>query len=288
MLRLAVATEGETYERMREPLARRGIEVVPLETAERTVNLGGDPYPDVDVGYVFPPRLMEGDFAAAALDVPWVNDRAAVLRSRNKAGTLRRLADAGIPVPETTLVSNPVDAEALRAAFRDYEPPVVVKPNSATRGKGVTLAHDIDSFLGITDYLDLVHDYRATADQSFLVQEYVPDARDYRVMVLEGECIGAVERKIPESGEDQRRWKRNVHRGAVARSVEPPANVRKLGEAAADALDIAVLGVDVLVTEDRAVITETNARPTIDDDSKYVDDIWDRLADVIHRTATGP
>jgi len=39
MRRLAVATQEETYERMREPLAERGIEVVPVQSSERTVHL---------------------------------------------------------------------------------------------------------------------------------------------------------------------------------------------------------------------------------------------------------
>ncbi|WP_136687537.1 ATP-grasp domain-containing protein [Halorhabdus amylolytica] len=284
MLRLAVATQAETFARMRDPLADRDIEVLALRTDERTVPLGGDPFPDVDVGYVFPPRLMEGSVADAVLDIPWINDRACVLRSRNKAETLRRLTDADVPVPETTLVSNPVDRDDLVEAFERFDPPVIVKPNSTTRGTGVTLAHDLDSFLGIADYLDLVHDYRATGDRSFLVQEFLPDARDYRVMVLEGEYVGAVERRTP--GTDGDRWKHNVHRGATARAVDLPAEHRRLAERAATALEIPFLGVDLLVTADRAVVSETNARPTIDD-GKYVRDFWDRLAAVIRRTADG-
>ena len=284
MLRLAVATQAETFARMRDPLADRGIEVRPLRTDERTVTIGGEPYPDVDVGYVFPPRLMEGSVADAVLDVPWINDRACVLRSRNKAEPLRRLADADVPVPETTLVSNPVDRDDLVEAFERFDPPVIVKPNSTTRGTGVTLAHDLDSFLGIADYLDLVHDYRAVGDRSFLVQEYLPDARDYRVMVLEGEFVGAVERRIP--GTDGDRWKHNVHRGATARAVDLLAEHRRLAERAATALEIPFLGVDLLVTADRAVVSETNARPTIDD-GNYVGDFWDRLAALIRRTADG-
>lgn len=285
MLRLAVATQAETFERMDAALPDRGIEVVGLQTDEVVIPLGGDPYPDVDVGYVFPPRLMEGGVADAALDVPWVNDRASVLRSRNKAETIRRLAAAGLPVPETVLVSNPVDRAALIAAFDRFDPPVVVKPNSTTRGVGVTTAHDLDSFLGIVDYLDLVHDYRATGDRSFLLQEFLPAARDYRVMVLDGEFVGAVERTVDERTHGDG-WKRNVHRGADADAIDLPETERTLAETAARVLDVPVLGVDLLVTDDRAVITETNARPTIDDAGKYVPDFWNRFAELIERTAS--
>lgn len=288
MLRLAVATQAETFERMREPLADRGIEVVPVQPSERTVDLTDDPFPSVDVGFVFPPRIMEGGVADAMLEIPWVNDREAVLRSRNKADVLARLGQADVPVPETVMASNPVDEAALGDAYDQVDGPVVVKPNSTTRGTGVAKAHDIDSFLGIVDYLDLVHDYRATADRSFLVQEYVPDARDVRAMVVDGDVVGAVERRLSDESVAEGQWKHNVHRGAEAAGISLDGELRDLAEQTAEVLGIDYLGVDLLVTDDRAVVNETNARPTIDDATKYEDGFWDRLAGLIRETAASP
>jgi ribosomal protein S6--L-glutamate ligase len=284
MLRLAVATDAETYERMQAPLRERGIAVEYVAASERRLALD-DPPANVDVGFVFPPRLMEGGVVDALLDVPWVNDREAILRSRNKAETLARLGAAGLPVPETTLVSNPIEEADLVAAFERFDPPVVVKPNSTTRGTGVAKAHDLDSFLGICDYLDLVHDYRATGDRSFLVQEFLPDARDYRAMVLDGTYVGGVERRLPDDALAAGQWKHNVHRGAEATGVDLPAAQRDLAERAAAALGISFLGVDLLVTDDRAVVCETNARPTIDAASKYEPGFWDALARLVRETA---
>jgi len=282
MLRLAVATKAETYERMQEPLADRDIVVEYVQTTERTFaleeSLAADSF---DVGFVFPPRIAEGGVADALLSVPWVNDREQVLRSRHKGETLARLSAADIPVPETVVVSDPADESALRAAFDRFEPPVVVKPNATTRGIGVAKAGDIDSFLGICDYLDLVHDYRATGDRSFLVQEYLPDARDYRAMVVEGDCVGGVERRLPGEALAAGQWKHNVHRGAEATGVELPEGLRELAERAATALGIPWLGVDLLVTDDRAVVNETNARPTIDTATKYETGFWDDVAALI-------
>ncbi len=286
MLRLAVATNSETYERMREPLADRGIEVGHVATSERAVPLTENSFDDYDVGFVYPSRMMEGGVADAFLDAPWVNGREAVLRSRNKADVLARLGRTDVPVPESVMVSNPADESELVAAYEAIDPPVVVKPNSTTRGVGVTTAGDLDSFLGIADYLDLVHDYRATGDRSFIVQEYLPDARDYRAMVVGGEYVGAVERRLPDGARERGRWKHNVHRGAVAEGVDLPADLRVLAERAADALDIEYLGVDLLVAGDRTVVNETNARPTIDSATKYEDGFWDRLAALIRDTAT--
>ncbi|WP_435184971.1 ATP-grasp domain-containing protein [Halobellus sp. EA9] len=284
MLRLAVTTAAETFERMREPLADRGIAVEHLQASERAVDLTEQPARDLDVGFVYPSRLMEGGVVDGRRGIPWVNGRDAVATSRNKAGVIAALAGADVPVPETKLVSNPVDEAEVLAAAADLDFPVVVKPNSTTRGVGVAKAPDLDSLLGIVDYLNLVHDYRATGDKSYLLQEFLPDARDYRVMVLDGEVVGGVERRLPPDARDDGRWKHNVHRGASARRIDVSGELRDLAVETAAVLGIDYLGVDVLVADGRAVVSETNARPTIDD-AKYEAGFWDRLADVIERTA---
>jgi ribosomal protein S6--L-glutamate ligase len=286
MLDLAVAYREETFERMRDPLAEYGIAVHHVPSEARTIPLADPPWsPDeFDAGFVYPSRAMEGGVVDALLDVPWVNDREAVLTSRNKAGVIAELERAGVAVPESVLVSNPADEDALLSAFERFDPPVVVKPNSTTRGVGVAKVGDADSFLGVTDYLDLVHDYRATGDKSFLVQEYVADATDYRAMVVDGECVGGVERRIPDDA-DSDRWKHNVHRGARATGVDLPEDLRNLAERTAEALEIDFLGVDLLVSDAGAVVNETNARPTIDAETKYDGGFYDRLAALIRRTA---
>ncbi|SDC99368.1 RimK family alpha-L-glutamate ligase [Natrinema hispanicum] len=287
MIDLAVANDQETFGRMREPLADRGIHVHHVPVRERTVAIGDPPWDpdDYDVGFVYPGRLMEGGVADALLEIPWLNDHETVMTSRNKAEVLARLERVGLPVPDSVYVSNDVPETELIEVFERFEPPVVVKPNSTTRGVGVAKAHDLDSFLGICDYLSLVHDYRATGDRSFLVQEYLPDATDYRVMVLEGEYVGAVERRLPDEAVSEGQWKHNVHRGATATGVELPESWRELAESVAAELEIPFLGVDLLETDDRLVVNETNARPTIDEETKYGAGFYDRLAAAI-RNAT--
>jgi ribosomal protein S6--L-glutamate ligase len=284
MLRLAVATNKQTYERMQAPLEARDIDAVYVPSSERTIPLDEE-LGEFDAGFVFPPRLAEGGVVSELLGVPWVNDREAILRSRHKGETLARLSRAGLPTPETVVVSDPVDESELVEAFERFDPPVVVKPNAVTRGIGVAKATDLDSFLGICDYLDLVHDYKATGDNSFLVQEYLPDARDFRAMCIEGEYVGAVERRLPDTALEAGQWKHNVHRGAEATGVELPADHREFVERAAAAMDISFLGIDLLVTDDRVVVNETNARPTIDSATKYEDGFYDDLAGLIRQTA---
>ena len=285
MLRLAVTTEAETFDRLRAPLADRGIEVAHLSAEGRTIDLDTPPAETFDAGFVFPARTQSGVALSALYDLPWVNDRAAVLTSRNKGGVLATLRAAGLPTPKTTMAASPVDDDSLAAAADRLGWPVVVKPNSTTRGTGVAKAGDLDSLSGVVDYLDLVHDYRATGDKTFLLQEYLPDARDYRVMVVDGAYAGAVKRRLDDADREAGRWKHNVHRGAEATGVDLPVEYRRLAERAAAALDVSYLGVDLLVTDDRVVVAETNARPTVDAATKYVDDFYDRLAELIRTTA---
>jgi len=228
---------------------------------------------------------MEGAVVDERLGVPWVNGRDAVVTSRNKAGVLATLDAVGLPTPRTTLVSNPVDESVVVDAVSEFSYPVVVKPNSATRGVGVAAATDLDSLLGVVDYLNLIHDYRATGDKSFLIQEYLPDARDYRAMVVDGAYAGAVRRELDADALAAGRWKHNVHRGATARGVDLDPEARELAERAAAALGIDYLGVDLLATDDRLVVNETNARPTVDAATKYEEDFYDRFAALVRRTA---
>jgi ribosomal protein S6--L-glutamate ligase len=290
-IRLAMTTAAETYERVREPLADRGIDVEHVRAKERAFRLDsagredrtGADAAEFDAGFVYPSRLMEGAVLDRRLSVPWVNGRDAVVTSRNKAGVLAALSEAGLPVPRTTLLSNPVDESVVAEAAADFEFPVVVKPNSATRGVGVAKATDLDSLLGVVDYLDLTHDYRATGDKSYLIQEFLPDARDYRVMVVDGTYAGAVRRELPADALAAGRWKHNVHRGAEAAGVDLAAEPRELAERAAAALEIDYLGVDLLERDGRFLINETNARPTVDAATKYEPDFYDRLAGLIRR-----
>ncbi|WP_049983265.1 RimK family alpha-L-glutamate ligase [Halorubrum sp. BV1] len=295
MLRLAMTTAAETFERVREPLADRDIAVEHVRAKERALSVcandthGNDiergEFDGFDAGFVYPSRLMEGAVVDRRLGVPWVNGRGAVVTSRNKAGVLAALDDAGIPTPRTTLVSNPVDESVVEAAAAAFSYPVVVKPNSATRGVGVAVVDDLDSLLGVVDYLNLVHDYRATGDKSYLIQEFLPNAADFRAMVVDGEYVGGVRRALAPEAIEAGRWKHNVHRGAEAVGVDLDGEARDLAERAAAVLDIDYLGVDLLETDDRLVVNETNARPTVDAATKYEPGFYDRLAALIRRTA---
>lgn len=260
-------THGEeSNRRLEDNLSEQGIECVRLETEGRVYGLG-EASVEVDAGLVYPSRLMEGGVMDALSGFPWIVGVGDVLTSRNKMRCLALLDKEGVPVPDTCLVSNPWEGEL------DVEFPVVVKPNSATRGNGVVRVEDGDSLRGVMDYFDALHESSLVFDRSYLVQEYLEDARDYRVMVIDGEYVGAVERR----GEG---WKHNVHRGAEAVGVTPRDEVVGLALRAAGVLGLDFCGVDVLDGV-RTVVNEVNVRPTIDSSSKYEPEFYRVLARLV-------
>jgi ribosomal protein S6--L-glutamate ligase len=104
-------------------------------------------------------------------------------------------------------------------------------------------------------------------------------------MVVDGDCYGGVERRLPSEKRDEGRWKHNVHRGAVAEPVDLPREYRRLAESVAETLGIDYLGVDLLVSGERVVVSETNARPTIDTADKYDAGFYDALVGLVRARA---
>ena len=284
MLELAVITHEETFERMKNPLKDREIMARYIEAYGRQIPISkGDllDFQNIDVGFVYPSRLMEGGVIDALLEVPWVNGAESVLLSRNKGRVLAILDKNGFDVPATIMISNPIGDGELLDAYEKIEKPIVIKPNSATRGLGIARVDDVDSFEGIVDYIKLIQNREETGDRSFLVQEYIPNAKDYRVMVIDGEYAGAVERRFADADVKGKKWKKNIHRDAIAVKKEMPEPIKKMAEEVATLLKIRYVGIDILVNENRVVINETNARPTIDDEEKYLPNFYDKLSMLI-------
>jgi len=267
-VKLLLTHGEESNRRIERGLEAHGVDCVTFETSGRAYSLNETV--DADVGLVYPSRLAEGGVMDALGGISWVNDATDVLTTRNKARTVALLNRAGVPVPETRYLSSPVSDEEVRAAFDEVGSPAVVKPNSASSGRGAALVHEADTATGVADLFGVVHESSLVEDRSFLVQEYVKDARDFRIMVVGGEYVGAVERVADG-------WKKNVHAGAEPRGVNPPDEVREVAVEAARALDVGFCGVDVLYG-DGATVNEVNARPTVDDSEKYEDGFYRILA----------
>ena len=214
-------------------------------------------------------RLEPGDVALGRLDVlhsldgiepgAWavealerrgcrlLNRRRSILAAHDKRRTAEVLAAAGLPHPTTRVVRDGDSAEV------DLEPPFVVKPPFGSWGEDVLRCPDR---AGLEACLEGLRDrpwFRATGA---VVQELVPPiGHDLRLVVAGRKVVGAVERVAP-AGE----WRTNVALGGIRRPVVPPPRACGLAVAAAAALGIDLVGIDLLpVGAGEYVVIELNA-----------------------------
>src|SRR5438876_920214 len=214
-------------------------------------------------------RLEPGDVALGRLDVlhsldgvepgTWafdalegsgcrlLNRRGSILSAHDKRRTADILAAAGLPHPATRVVRDGASAEI------DLEPPFVVKPPFGSWGEDVLLCPDRRAFARCLQDLRDRPWFRATGA---IVQELVPPiGHDLRLVVAGRRVVGAVERVAP-AGE----WRTNVALGGIRRPVVPPPRACDLAVAAATALGIDLVGIDLLpIGVGEYVVIELNA-----------------------------
>jgi RimK family alpha-L-glutamate ligase len=201
-------------------------------------------------------RLEPGDVALGRLDVLttldgvepgfWALDQIerggvrllnpprAVVAAHDKLLTAEVLAEAGLPHPRTAAL---VDG-TLPAGL---ELPVVVKPPYGSWGHDVALCRSEAALDRHLEELQIRPWFHATGA---VVQELVPPlGHDLRLVVAGRRVVGAIER-VALPGE----WRTNVALGGARRSVTPPPRACELAVAAAAALGIDLVGIDLLPT----------------------------------------
>jgi RimK family alpha-L-glutamate ligase len=215
-------------------------------------------------------RLEPGDVALGRLDVlhsldgvepgTWaietleengcrlLNRRHSILAAHDKRRTANLLAAAGLPHPATSVARAATSVDDI-----DLEPPFVVKPPFGSWGEDVLLCPDRRALAKCLRELRDRPWFRATGA---VVQELVPPiGHDLRLVVAGRRVVGAIERVAP-IGE----WRTNVALGGIRRPVIPPPRACDLAVAAAAALDIDLVGVDLLpVGAGEYVVIELNA-----------------------------
>jgi RimK family alpha-L-glutamate ligase len=159
------------------------------------------------------------------------------------------LARAGLPTPETVVVSTREAAASIVARHAAEGRPTVLKPLFGSQGKGVRLLLRPDE-LPEPDEVARV----------YYLQRYLPRPdgiwRDFRVFV----CAGRVVAGMIREGQN---WVTNLHQGGRAKPWAVPAEAAALAAAAAEAVGVAYTGVDLIETEDGGLqILELNSMPS--------------------------
>jgi glutathione synthase/RimK-type ligase-like ATP-grasp enzyme len=116
-----------------------------------------------------------------------INGSQAFAIETSKALQLSLLASLGVPHPQTRIINHA--AEAVSAA-RDFQFPIIIKPNIGGRGAGIVRYDSMDALASMAEggRIDL------GIDQTALVQEYIPARGGHitRVETLGGKYLYAI------------------------------------------------------------------------------------------------
>lgn len=176
-----------------------------------------------------------------------MNTARAIERTVDKGMTSLLLRAAGVPTPRTLVTEAAELARAYVVRELAAGRTLVKKPLFGSQGKGLRRIQRED---------DLRH---LLPGEVAYLQEFIAPGpagyRDYRVMVVDGKAVAAMER-VSEH------WVTNRAQGATCRAWTLTAQAAALAEAATAAIDADYAGVDLMQAPDgRWLVTEVNGIP---------------------------
>lgn len=186
------------------------------------------------------------------LGVPVINGTYSMLVSRDKYWSLRRLADNGIPVPNTVILHDPKSIEQAYEVVGN--PPVVLKILRGMQGTGVMIA---DSKQSVRSILDTFHNKK----ERILIQQYIAESAgaDVRVLVVGGKIVASMRRQAPV-GE----FRSNIHRGGSGAAFTLDSKAKDISRKAAKICGLDIAGVDLLYSNEGPMVMEINSAPGFD------------------------
>jgi ribosomal protein S6--L-glutamate ligase len=176
-----------------------------------------------------------------------VNSPRAIECAVDKSLTTVKLAAAGLPVPATWVGESSDDA---LEAFAQLGGDVVVKPVFGAEGRGIVRVSDPDLAFRTFRTLERLN-------AVLYLQQFVAHAGfDTRVLILDGQVVGAMKRESPDD------FRTNVARNGSAQKIDPTAEQIDLALKASETIGSRIAGVDLLADADGdTFVIEVNAVP---------------------------
>lgn len=173
-----------------------------------------------------------------------------------------QLADAGIRYPKSAYIERLDD---LEKELENWSFPVIVKLSQGGRhGMGTFFIKSKDNFIELKNKLESRKDKAVVAGKAepvyrgFLIQEYIENDGDYRVMTVGYRCIGGFKRQAKIE-----KLVLNLSDGKSEGLIEVPKDVALLAEKAAKVLGVEVAGTDLVRNKKNGevYIIEVNEAP---------------------------
>jgi RimK family alpha-L-glutamate ligase len=174
-----------------------------------------------------------------------MNSPRAIERTVDKFWTSALLEQCGIPTPDTVVCESPEEAMAAFRNLRD----IIVKPLFGSMGLGMVRVADEEMAYRVFRTVETIRGIY------YLQRTIDHEGRDYRVFVVDGRVLGAIERSADG-------WRTNISRGGQAKATRLPDAWAALAVRAAAAVGAEYAGVDLLPARDGTVyVLEVNGIP---------------------------
>ncbi len=181
--------------------------------------------------------------------MPVINSSKIILGCEDKLYTTVKLAEAGIPVPETAIAFS---REACFKAAEKLGYPLVVKPIYGSWGRMIARALDKES---LEEILELRENMQSPHFKIHYLQKYVrKPGRDIRACYVWGDVPAAIYR-VSE------KWKTNTALGGRAIAANLTEDQVELVRRAGDIVGGGVLGVDLIEEDSKNMVLEINGIP---------------------------
>lgn len=165
-----------------------------------------------------------------------------------KAYQMLELKKAGIEVPKTLYgslwylyetMSKPTPNPSLEEMRGTFQFPIIVKGSGGDRGTRVFKADNLEQLE------KLVRDLRKSETEEgkrYMLQEYIPNDGDYRILVLGEKVLGVMKR----SSQNKNEFRNNYSAGGKVEVADLSQEIKQLAIKAAKVCGLAVAGVDVM------------------------------------------
>lgn len=165
-----------------------------------------------------------------------------------KAYQMLILSQAGLPVPRSIYGSLHY---LKKIAVKRFEFPLILKGSRGDRRRQVFKIYGKEDFKKWTDEL---RNLEKNGENKYMLQEYIVNKEDFRVMVLGDKVLGVMRRGIGD----------NPRLKNVFEKTDLPENVKQLAIEAAKKCGIWIAGVDVVFRDnnmDKPLFFEVNRTP---------------------------
>ncbi|MBD3256381.1 MAG: RimK family alpha-L-glutamate ligase [Candidatus Lokiarchaeota archaeon] len=174
----------------------------------------------------------------------------------NKLLTSLELIKNDIPTPDTCVAFK--KDSAIEAIEMELNYPTVLKPIIGSWGR---LIAKLDNYNSATSNLECRENLGDVIQKIFYLQKFIKSKdknspTDIRVLVIGDQCVATMGRFKPE-----KEFRSNVAIGGEAKPIEIEQPIRDLCRKAIRAVKGEIVGVDIMIEDDKPYVIEVNGTP---------------------------